>query len=143
MVSARLRRWEGGFTLIEVLVALAILGISLTAIYEAFGIGLRNERQSRLYQEAVDLAEARLAQVGTELPAGVGQWSGEEGGFHWTLTLRPAADEPLAYKPSLLRLLEVSVEVAWLDRGGRQAVALHSFRLAAQPPANPSAGGGS
>jgi general secretion pathway protein I len=143
MVSARLRRGEGGFTLIEVLVALAILGVSLAAIYEAFGTGLRNERQTRLYEDALALAEARLAQAGTELPAEVGRWNGEENGFQWTLRLQPAADEPLAYKPSLVRLLEVSVEVAWPDRGGRKAIRLHSFRLAAQPLAGTSAGGGS
>lgn len=141
MASARTRRGARGFTLIEVLVALAILGVSLAAIYEAFGTGLRNERQTRLYEDAVALAEARLAQAGTELPAEVGQWSGEENGFQWTLRLQPAADEPLTYKPSLVRLLEVSVEVAWLDRGRRKAVALHSLRLAARPLAVPPAGG--
>lgn len=143
MASTGSCRSVQGFTLIEVLVALAILGVSLAAIYEAFGTGLRNERQTRFYEEAVALAEARLAQVGTELPAAVGRWSGEEAGFRWTLRLQPAVDEPLTYEPSLVRLLEVTVEVEWLDRSRRKTIALHSLRLAARSPGLVPPGDGS
>lgn len=136
-------RAERGFTLLEVLVALAILGVSLAAIYQAFGTGLRNDRQARFYEEAVALAEARMAQVGTELPAVAGRWSGEEGGLRWTLLVQPAEDEPLLVQPSLLRLMEVTVEVSWPQRGGESRIALSSFRLAAQPPGAGSFGAGS
>lgn len=134
------RRGEQGFTLLEVLVALAILGVSLAAIYQAFGTGLRNDRQARLYEEAVALAEARMAQVGTELPAAAGRWSGEESDLRWTLLVQPAEDEPLQVQPSLLRLMAVTVEVFWPQRGGEGRIALSSFRLAAQPPGAGSLG---
>jgi len=132
------RLGERGFTLLEVLVALAILGVSLAAVYQAFGTGLRNDHQARLYEEAVALAETRMAQVGTELPATAGRWSGEEGDLRWTLLVQPAEDEPLQVQPSLLRLMAVTVEVSWPQRAGESRIALSSFRLAAPPPGSGS-----
>jgi len=132
------RLGERGFTLLEVLVALAILGVSLAAVYQAFGTGLRNDRQARLYEEEVALAEMRMAQVGTELPATAGRWSGEEGDLRWTLLVQPAEDEPLQVQPSLLRLMAVTVEVSWPQRAGESRIALSSFRLAAPPPGSGS-----
>jgi len=134
------RLGERGFTLLEVLVALAILGVSLAAVYQAFGTGLRNDHQARLYEEAVALAEMRMAQVGTELPATAGRWSGEEGDLRWTLLVQPAEDEPLQVQPSLLRLMAVTVEVSCPQRAGESRIALSSFRLAAQPPGAGSSG---
>jgi len=132
------RLGERGFTLLEALVALAILGVSLAAVYQAFGTGLRNDHQARLYEEAVALAEIRMAQVGTELPATAGRGSGEEGDLRWTLLVQPAEDEPLQVQPSLLRLMAVTVEVSWPQRAGESRIALSSFRLAAPPPGSGS-----
>src|SRR3546814_7122506 len=71
-----------GFTLLEVLVALAILSLSLAAIYQAFGIGLRNDAQTHRYWAATILAESRLALIGTEVAADVGRWTGERSEEH-------------------------------------------------------------
>src|SRR3546814_7488057 len=85
-----------GFTLLEVLVALAILSLSLAAIYQAFGIGLRNDAQTHRYWAATILAESRLALIGTEVAADVGRWTGETpDGSRWAVEVGPAHDEPV------------------------------------------------
>ena len=77
-----------GFTLIEMLVALAILAIALAATYRAMSGAVDNAGELRLRLLADWVAENRLAAVRAEkrLPA-VGEQSGteEQAGitFHW------------------------------------------------------------
>ena len=49
-----------GFTLIEIMVAMAILGIGLVVIVELFGGGLRLGRTSAEYTQAVSYARMKL-----------------------------------------------------------------------------------
>jgi prepilin-type N-terminal cleavage/methylation domain-containing protein len=54
---------ERGFTLIEALVALTILGLLVVGSLEAFGAGLRAQRVADRHLEAVTLASARLHEL--------------------------------------------------------------------------------
>jgi general secretion pathway protein I len=57
-----------GFTLVEVLVAFVILGLSLAAAYSAFTGGLRAELRARQSAEGVLLAQSYLAEIGVSRP---------------------------------------------------------------------------
>ena len=52
-----------GFTLLEALIALVIVGVAATVSMEAFAAGLRGELQASRHLEAVALAEARLNEL--------------------------------------------------------------------------------
>ena len=68
MTDAILLRSRPGFSLIEVLVALAILGIALGAMMPRISLGsLAAERASRT-EEAVLLAEQLLTEAGRTIP---------------------------------------------------------------------------
>jgi general secretion pathway protein I len=56
-------RGEGGFTLLEVLVALAILGISVTVIFQLFSANMRAIRGSEDYISAAVTAQTKMRQV--------------------------------------------------------------------------------
>ncbi|MGD0917588.1 MAG: prepilin-type N-terminal cleavage/methylation domain-containing protein [Thermodesulfobacteriota bacterium] len=56
-------RVRGGFTLIEVVVALAILGVGLTVIIELFSGGLRLGRASVEYTKAVNFARMKMEEI--------------------------------------------------------------------------------
>ncbi|WP_119459640.1 prepilin-type N-terminal cleavage/methylation domain-containing protein [Rhodospirillaceae bacterium SYSU D60014] len=134
-VSRPPRPAEAGFTLLEVLVALAILALSLAAVYETLSGGLRNEAVSRRYLAATILAEGRLAGVGAERPVQTGHWTGETpDGFRWTIDIGPPSGSRAA--PMILqlpRLLEVEVRVQW-DQGDRtRMVRLSSLRIGDPP----------
>lgn len=60
---ARRQAGPAGFTLLEVMVALAILAMSLVAAFDVVGGALRNHERTRHLEVATLLARARLAEV--------------------------------------------------------------------------------
>lgn len=54
---------ERGFTIAETLVALAILAVTLVALYEAMGTGFRTFDKAAEVEEAVLVAQSQLDQV--------------------------------------------------------------------------------
>ncbi len=128
------RRSSAGFSLLEVLVAFAILAVSLGAVYQAFGIGARNARASETYTTAVLLAESQLAAAGIETPLFPGAADGAFGRYRWRQTVAPAGDETAPSSPGVakaVQLYEVTVTVTWGDEAGGAArnVTLRTFRL--------------
>jgi general secretion pathway protein I len=65
-----------GFSLLEVLVAFAILALSLTVLMQVFSTGLRNISVGEDYTRAVLLAESVLASVGVEQSLQEGEQTG-------------------------------------------------------------------
>jgi general secretion pathway protein I len=118
-----------GFTLLEVLVALAILGVALGALLQIFAGGLRRLTVSEDYAAAVMQARSELDLLGAQLPLAEGQYSGSfADGMAWTARLRRydvgrfGNDAALAVIP-----YEITVTVSW---GEHRALTLTSLRLA-------------
>lgn len=86
--DARPRAGEGGFTLLEVLVAFVILALASGLLYRgAFGGAAASATAAR-YQEAVVRAQSRLASLGTLTALQSEDLSGDDGGgFHWHVTI--------------------------------------------------------
>lgn len=94
-------RREAGFTLIEALVALAVLGVVLAAVLRAYGAGFRSAEQAEDRTRALLIAESRLAEALATTIA-PGEWSGAQGPYGWRVVAAPYPLEGAA-KP-LLRL---------------------------------------
>jgi general secretion pathway protein I len=81
-------RSQRGFSLLEVLVAFAILAISLGVLMQIFSRASVAAAASDQYSRAASLVSARLAAVGTAIPLEPGALSGEpEDGIAWELTI--------------------------------------------------------
>jgi general secretion pathway protein I len=139
----RRRRFTGadaGFTLIEVLVAFAILATALGALFAIFGSGLRRGGQIEAERNAVAVAQSILADIGREIPLIDGKAEGDgPGGVRWRVDIRPYGDAGQGLQPepaALVRAHEVSVVVSWGPGAGR-AVSLQTLRLA---PVRPEGG---
>lgn len=78
---------EAGFTLIEAIVALAVLAVLLAALLTGLGQSWRGIGQAEQDGRAMALAKARLAVIGREVPLGEGRLAaGENSGISWTVT---------------------------------------------------------
>lgn len=121
---------ESGFTLVEIIVALAILSISLSVLLAVISNGARQADRADKLARATSLAQSLLAKFGTELPIQQGLTNGElADGFHWQASAQPygdAADQqhwPVA-------AYTVSVHVLWGENVGEQSIVMSTIRLA-------------
>lgn len=128
---AALASWRAseGFTLLEILVALAILGLSLSVVFASFSLALDRTRASQTNSAAEHLARALLLQSETADPAALKNQSGETGG-HLTWQVRIAdygsAEDRAAWTNDAK---DIFVRVSWKDHGRTRSVSLRSLRL--------------
>lgn len=100
---------RSGFTLLEVLVALAILGIGIGVIVQGFGQGLRIRRDAADSVRLIIAAQRFLGQLVALEEAPDTEEEGEEEGFLWLIT--PVAIERTDDTPPGAALVEVRLTV--------------------------------
>lgn len=111
---------QAGFTLIEALVAFAIMAVVMVTLYQAAGTGLKAFDAAASTQEAVLLAESQMDRiVALRRIPDVRQGTVPDSNFQWKLQVLPSPALPstseLGVPPVLLR-----VTVSWsTPRGGK------------------------
>ena len=127
-------RGQRGFTLLEVIVAFAVLALALTLLLGTMSGAARQIRESANSGRAALHAQSLLDQVGVGevLKPGHREGTFEDGRYHWTLDVAPYQDParppPALLDPSVPRLLLLSLRVQWGDEA-RERLQLHSLRL--------------
>lgn len=99
-----------GFSLLELLVAFAIMATSLAMIYRAVGGSVRNVFSIEERQKAVWVVESVLAQIDGVPERGLAL-EGQTQEFRWTVRTVPYGKG--VTDPTAQRLHEVVVTVAW------------------------------
>jgi general secretion pathway protein I len=123
----------GGFTLLEVVVALAIAAVALVGLFQAGSGGLFAVDTAARAQEAVQRAKSHLAAVGRDAALVQGDFTDDDGsGYRWRLRVRPVASrQVLAVGGSANAtetLFEVEVTISWPGRSGDRSVVLKTLR---------------
>jgi general secretion pathway protein I len=118
---------SAGFTLLEALVAFAILALALTALLQGTLTGLRSTQSAGRAEEALARARSRLAALDAA-PIAAGDQRGDDGGgFTWRTRILPA--ESLGGRT----LYSVSVSIGWRDGDTPREVRLDTQRLGGGP----------
>lgn len=124
-------RRQRGFSLLEVLVAFAILSISLGVLLQVFATGLRNAGLAGDYTQATLYAESILAAMGRETPLTEGERSGPVNErFSWRSVVSAYAEGLPDPEKIRARAYRVRVEVYWPGLGQNRSVTLETLRLA-------------
>jgi general secretion pathway protein I len=129
MRTAPARR-QRGLTLLELLVALVIMGFSLGMLYQATGGAVRNVEDTELHQRASLIAQGLLNSRDSVPEAGWSE-SGRADGFAWQVS--SAAYATQASGPSVPALQQVRIVVGWADRRGPHQVELQTLMPQARP----------
>ena len=127
-------RQAGGFTLLEVVVALAIAAVALVGLFQAGSGGLFAVDTAARAQEAIQRAQSHLAAVGRDAALVQGEFTDDDGGgYRWRLRVRPVGTRrglaPDGNSAGSATLYDVEVAISWPGRTGDRSVVLKTLRL--------------
>lgn len=128
-----------GFTLLEIVIALTLLGLVLVPTLGVFSTGLRmNDAAERVGLASLQ-AQSKLASVGRELPLVEGETSGTfEGGGRWSLRISKEAEfAPSASFGGPKALFRIDVSVVPQSPRDASPVTLTTMRVASADGAIP------
>ncbi len=120
-----------GFSLLELLVAVAVMGLALTLLYRVDASAVRGVGDYAAQQRAGLLARS-LLDARDAVPAAGWQESGEDAGFAWSVSSAPWPTPP-GLEVGAPALHEVTVNVQWAGRVGPQQLELRTLLPQARP----------
>ncbi len=140
------RDQDRGFTLLEVLIALAIAALALGVLFHGTMEGLAATQAAGQYEEALERARSHLAALadrGTLAP--VDDTGDDGGGYRWRHRVAAVATEvsvPGAPRPNQaagppITLYAVSVAITWSADGRERGVTLATERVALDARTDP------
>jgi len=123
---------QSGFTLLEALAGLTIFAVAMTALFGAYASGVSVARVSEQYWHAQVLAQSVLAEAAAQPQTAVVALRGQDNGYRWQVTSRPAAaPHATALRASGLQLYHIRAVVAW---DPNRTVTLETLKLGRVKP---------
>ncbi|MGV6808345.1 MAG: type IV pilus modification PilV family protein [bacterium] len=128
-------RAQQGFSLLEILVAFVIMGLVVGGILQLFGSSMRSVALSEEYSYAVQLAESKMALVGTEFTVETGTQSGQTNDkYQWAINFQPTEfTYPDGAPPARLFPYQVAVVITWQSGSKTRQYQLDSLRFGDKP----------
>ncbi len=128
-------RSQRGYTLIEVVVAFALLAFAMTLLLGSLTNATKQVRASNDFGRAALHAQSLLDQAGVGEALALGQRDGEleDGRYRWQMNVTPFRDAAAAPgQPQILgapQLLQLELILRWGKGGPRETLRLQSLRL--------------
>ena len=121
-------RGQGGFTLMETIVALVVFSSVFVAMYQVIAGGSRSLRHANFDAAATTLALSRIASAGIETALKDGQeFSGRDDPFSWRVSVQRRADSDDVASLPKVAAFWVNVEVNWRE-GALQTIRTVKFK---------------
>lgn len=121
---------ESGFTLMEILVALTLMGITLTAFVQLFSGSLRTISKSEYYVYASMRADSAMREVMERTDLDVGSWSETDvEGYTIDVTVTEIEEERFEELDEY-RLLQIDLVLKWIQGKSERMIKLSSLQVA-------------
>ncbi len=124
-----MKKSEGGFTLLEIVVAMAIVGIGIVTVMQIFSLGLRLATASSARTDAV--AYSRQA-VDTFLTRQIFNPRGDSGSiartFSWQIDVEPVRDDSQDAPPNW-QVSEITLRLRYPDAERDKEIQMKTIRL--------------
>ncbi len=122
-------RRSRGFTLIEMIVATALMGIAVVGLLSLLSATLANAARVKQYDQAAMLARTKMNELLalSPLPLGqalTGQWNESTG---WQAQAGVFERPPNAGS-GMMQLVRVELDVWWMDNKERKSIRLEGYR---------------
>lgn len=118
-LTCQLRFGKAGFTLLEVLIAIAILAVTLTVIFGSQSQSLSLATEARFKTRAAFLLESKIAEIeaGTlDVYRSEGDFGEDFPGFQWEIDVEDVAlTEPFLAADPMAALRRIKVTIKWKD----------------------------
>ena len=133
-------RGEAGISLLEVLMAISLLGISFATIFSGLSAALRTTDRLDRFDRANDFAARKLNELMLDpsLAAGQVRSGVSPSGIGWQARTQLVDTRPLSDPEKPAQLVRIMLEVSWRTRSGRQSLNLETLKLCIpEPPPSP------
>ncbi len=102
-----------GFTLLEVMIALAVMSIVLVSVYRMHSQSLAMNTAARFYTQAPMLAQSKMVEIealsSSAFPADSGEFGEEFPGYSWKASIADVASEILGEVAEDLKRIDITV----------------------------------
>jgi len=130
MFENRQSKIENGFTLLEVVVAMAIVGLGVVTLLEIFSLGLRLEARSSTRTEAVAYSRQVIDELLIRRALKDEREEGSLGaGYRWRIQTRPLQEDSGLVPPGGWELKEIVMEMRYPDGGREGLLEMKTLRL--------------
>lgn len=127
---------SAGVSLLEIIVAVSILGICFSALFSGFSAALRATDRVDRYSRAVEFSTAKLNELmadpslrGGDVLSGV-----TPSGLHWRAVTEVSDKRPGPSSDRSIELIHVVLEVSWPERSGTERLVLQTMKLSMPQP---------
>ena len=126
-----------GFTLLEIMVSMAILGIGLVSVIGLFSSGLKTASLSNNYTLATMLARQKMEEIASQSEISAetlsGEFEGEYSNYFWQVDIDPYEfkenlEEEAKYKEYLIKMYKIQTMVSWKQEKKNRNVKLVTLK---------------
>ena len=119
---------QEGFTLLEVLIAMAVLSIALVAVFQLFSAGMRGLGASDDYVSAVVKAEAKMREILDEDPFTEKTWQEtSDDGYRFDAAIKKTSEDRT--ENLTVDLFDISLTVVWTRGTKERSLKLTTLKL--------------
>jgi prepilin-type N-terminal cleavage/methylation domain-containing protein len=121
---------DNGFSLLEVIVALAIMAMGFITVLQLFSGSIRSVSLSEQYLKGTTLAHSKLGELEVNNYS-ASEFEGifpDEKNYQWQLEISPYTS-PLNNKEDNIQLSEVTLNVLWKDAGKIRDIELSTLKV--------------